>query len=178
MDREVELPADIVVLTTPLVPRAANEEISTMLKVPLGEQGFFLEAHLKLQPVEFANTGIYICGSARWPTDVTDGISQAYAASAKAAIPMRKGFATAESITSFVDENICTGCGNCVPMCPLNAVEIQSQKEKMVAEVTAVKCKGCGSCVVACPSGAIQQKGFTDQQLVGMLDALVGRGVF
>ena len=178
MGREVELPADMVVLTTPLVPRADNEEISKMLKVPLSEQGFFLEAHLKLQPVEFATDGIYICGSARWPTDIEDGISQAYAASSKAAIPMKRGFATVEPITSFVNESICAGCGNCALVCPFNAVEVQSQKGKRVAEVTTVKCKGCGSCVVACPSGAMQQKGFTDQQLVGMLDALVGRGVF
>lgn len=178
MGREVELPADMVVLTTPLVPRVDNEAISKMLKVPLSEQGFFLEAHLKLRPVEFATEGIYICGSARWPTDIADGISQAQAASSKAAIPMKKGFATVEPITSFVNEDICVGCGNCVLVCPFSAVEVQPQNGKRVANVTAVKCKGCGSCVATCSSGAMQQKGFTDQQVVGMIDALVGRGVF
>ena len=178
MGREVELPADMVVLTTPLVPRVDNEGISKMLKVPLSEQGFFLEAHLKLRPVEFATDGIYICGSARWPTDIEDGISQAYAAAAKAAIPMRKGFTTVEPITSFVNEDICAGCGNCALVCPFNAVEVQSQNGERVAKVTVVKCKGCGSCVAACPSGAMQQKGFTDRQVMGMIDALVGRGVF
>ena len=178
MGREVELPADMVVLTTPLVPRVDNEAISKMLKVPLSEQGFFLEAHLKLRPVEFATEGIYICGSARWPTDIADGISQAQAASSKAAIPMKKGFATVEPITSFVNEDICVGCGNCVLVCPFSAVEVQSQNGKRVANVTAVKCKGCGSCVATCSSGAMQQKGFTDQQVVGMIYALVGRGVF
>jgi heterodisulfide reductase subunit A len=149
-----------------------------MLKVPLSEQGFFLEAHLKLQPVEFATDGIYICGSARWPTDIADGISQAYAAASKAAIPMRKGYAMVEPITSFVNDNICAGCGNCVLVCPFNAIEIQTVNGKKVARVTAINCKGCGSCAVACPSGAMQQKGFTDQQLIGMLDALAGVGIY
>jgi heterodisulfide reductase subunit A len=176
--REVELPADMVVLTTPLVPRVDNEGISKMLKVPLSEQGFFLEAHLKLRPVEFATDGIYICGSARWPTDIADGISQAQAAAAKAAIPLRRGYVRVEAITSFVNESVCAGCGNCALVCPFNAIEVQSRDGERVAKVTAVKCKGCGSCVAVCPSGAMQQNGFTDQQVVGMLDALVGRGVF
>jgi heterodisulfide reductase subunit A len=91
---------------------------------------------------------------------------------------MKKGFATVEPITSFVNEDICVGCGNCVLVCPFSAVEVQPQNGKRVANVTAVKCKGCGSCVATCSSGAMQQKGFTDQQVVGMIDALVGRGVF
>jgi heterodisulfide reductase subunit A len=175
---EIELPCDMVVLTTPLVPCPENEQISRMLKVPLSEDKFFLEAHVKLRPVEFSTEGIYVCGSARWPTDIAGCISQAYAASSKAAIPMRKGFAAVEPITSLVNEDICAGCGNCVLVCPFNAVEVQPKDGKRVAKVTAVKCKGCGSCVAACPSGAMQQKGFTDQQVMGMIDALVGRGVF
>ena len=174
---EVELLSDMVVLTTPLVPYLENEYISKMLKVPLSEDKFFLEAHVKLRPVEFSTEGIYVCGSARWPADIAECISQAYAASSKAAIPMRRGFATVEPITSFVNESICAGCGNCALVCPFNAVEVQSQDGKRVAKVTAVKCKGCGSCVAVCPSGAMQQKGFSDQQLVGMFDAIVGRGV-
>ncbi|MFC1859977.1 CoB--CoM heterodisulfide reductase iron-sulfur subunit A family protein [Chloroflexota bacterium] len=176
MGREVELPADMVVLTTPLVPRVDNEEISKMLKVPLGEQGFFLEAHLKLRPVEFATDGIYICGSARWPTDIEAGISQSYAASSKAAIPMKRGFATVVPITAFVSEDICVGCGDCALVCPFNAIEVQSKDGRRVANVTIVQCKGCGNCVATCRSGAMQQKGFTDQQVMGMIDALVGRG--
>ncbi len=176
MGRELELPVDTVVLTTPLVPRADNKEISQILRVPLSEQGFFLEAHLKLQPVEFANEGIYICGSARWPTDITDGISQAQAAVAKATITMRRGYVTVKSITAFVNEDICVGCGNCALACPFSAVEVQPRDGKKVANITIAQCKGCGNCVVTCHSGAMQQKGFTDQQVMGMIDALVGRG--
>jgi len=173
---EVELPCDMVVLTTPLIAYPENEPISRMLKVPLNADKFFLEAHIKLRPVEFSTEGIYICGSARWPADIAECISQAYAASSKAAIPMKKGFVKVEAITAFVDEDICVGCGNCALVCPFSAVEVQTKDGKRVANVTVVQCKGCGNCVAACPSGAMQQKGFTDQQLVGMIDAVVGRG--
>jgi len=176
--RELELESDLVVLSTPLIPYPENELTSKMLKVPLSEDGFFLEAHPKLRPVEFSNEGIYVCGSARWPASVGDCISQAYAASAKASIPMRKGFATVEPINAFVNEDICTGCGNCALVCPFSAVDVQYQdkKNKRIAEVTSVMCKGCGNCAAVCPSGAMQQKGFTDRQVMAMMDALVGRG--
>jgi Heterodisulfide reductase, subunit A and related polyferredoxins len=121
---------NMVVLTTPLIPRADNKEISRMLKVPLTEQGFFLEAHLKLMPVEFATDGIYLCGSARWPTDIAEGISQSYAAASKAAIPMRRGYVKPEAITSSVNEDVCSGCGICVALCPYKALELQGKDDK------------------------------------------------
>jgi len=170
--REVELPADMVVLTTPLVPRGDNEEISKMLKVPLSEQGFFLEAHLKLMPVEFATDGIYICGSARWPTDVAGGISQAYAAAAKAAIPMRRGYVKPEAITALVNEDICSGCGTCEPLCPFKAIELQARNGKKVSHVAEAVCKGCGTCSAACPSGAITMNHFRDVEILAQIEAL------
>ncbi len=172
--REVELPADMVVLTTPLVPRGDNEEISKMLKVPLSEQGFFLEAHLKLMPVEFATDGIYICGSARWPTDVAGGISQAYAAAAKAAIPLRRGYVKPEAITALVDEDSCSGCGTCEPLCPFKAIELQSRDGKRVSHVAEAVCKGCGTCGAACPSGAITMNHFRDVEILAQIEALFG----
>ncbi|MFC1956692.1 CoB--CoM heterodisulfide reductase iron-sulfur subunit A family protein [Chloroflexota bacterium] len=174
MGREIELPADMVVLTTPLVPRADNEAISEILRVPLSEQGFFLEAHLKLRPIEFATEGIYICGSARWPTDIADGISQAYAAASKAAIPMKKGFATVEAITASVNEDICSGCGICASMCPYNAIQIETEKDKRVTSVITVLCKGCGTCGAACPSGAISINQFKDEQITAQIVSLLG----
>lgn len=177
LGEEVELLSDMVVLATPLVHNQGNENISRMLKVPLSEDKFFLEAHVKLRPVEFSTEGIFVCGSARWPADIADCISQAYAASAKAAILMRRGFARVEPITAFVDEAICAGCGSCALVCPFSAIEVQPRDGKRVINITAVKCKGCGCCAAVCQSGAMQQRGFTDQQLVGMIDALVGRGI-
>jgi heterodisulfide reductase subunit A len=172
MGRQVVLPADLVVLTTPLIPRKDSEELSRMLKVPLGSDGFFLEAHLKLRPIEFATDGVYICGSARYPSDIPESVSQAYATAAKAAIPIRDGFVRVEAITAFCNERTCTACGNCVQVCPFGAIELQEGRFGKTAQVNLAQCKGCGCCVAACPSGAMQQRGFDDRQLFSMLSAL------
>jgi len=171
--RELELPCDVLVLTTPLIPREDNQEISKMLKVSLDEFGFLLEAHLKLRPVEFAMDGIYLCGSARWPTDVTEGISQAYAAASKAAGPLRTGYVKPEAITSEVNEDICSGCGTCVAMCPFGAMELVSKDGKRVAQVTVAQCKGCGTCGATCPSGAITMHHFRNEEIMAQLGALI-----
>jgi heterodisulfide reductase subunit A len=170
--REIELPCDILVLTTPLIPSEDNQNISKMLKVSLDEFGFLLEAHLKLRPVEFAMDGIYVCGSARWPTDVTEGISQAYAAASKAAGPLRMGFVKAEAINAFVDEDQCSGCGVCEVLCPFQAIELQPRDDKRVSHVNEAVCKGCGTCGAACPSGAISMHHFTDEQILAQVEAL------
>jgi heterodisulfide reductase subunit A len=144
-----------------------------MLKVPRGSEGFFLEAHLKLRPIEFATDGVYLCGSARYPSNITESVSQAYAASAKAATPMRQGFVQVEAITAFSDERLCTGCGTCVLVCPFSAIELRAGEDGPKSWVNATQCKGCGSCVAACPNGAMQQRGFTDRQVLSMVEALV-----
>ena len=170
--KEIELPCDMLVLTTPLIPGEDNQDISKMLKVSLDEFGFFLEAHLKLRPVEFAMDGVYICGSARWPTDVTEGISQAYAVASKAAGPLRTGYVKAEAINAFVNEDQCSGCGVCEVLCPFQAIEMQSKGDKRVSHVNEAVCKGCGTCGAACPSGAISMHHFTDEQILAQVEAL------
>jgi len=170
--KEIELSCDMLVLTTPLIPAEDNQDISKMLKVSLDEFGFFLEAHLKLRPVEFAMDGIYICGSARWPTDVTEGISQAYAAASKAAGPLRMGYVKAEAINAFVNEDECSGCGVCEVLCPFQAIELQPRDEKRVSHINEAVCKGCGTCGAACPSGAISMHHFTDEQILAQVEAL------
>lgn len=172
LGREIELPCDMVVLAAPLVPHDDSIDISRMLKVPLDEHGFFLEAHLKLRPVEFATDGIFICGSARWPTDIAEGISQAYASSAKSAVPMRTGYVMPEAITSVVDEDICSGCGTCGALCPFEAIDYEDRDGGRVAQVTIAQCKGCGVCGAACPSGAISMNHFKDQQIIAQIEAL------
>jgi heterodisulfide reductase subunit A len=169
---EIHIPVDLVVLSTPLIPAPENETVSRLLKVPLDESGFFMEAHIKLRPVEFATDGVYVCGTARWPADVSETISQAFAASSKAAIPMRSGVVTAEAITAFSDPAKCMGCGTCVITCPFTAIELHTQDDmRQVAWVNGVQCKGCGACVVTCPNGAMQQQCFTDQQVLCMIEA-------
>ena len=170
--RELELPCDILVLTTPLIPHEDNQEISRILKVSLDEFGFFLEAHLKLRPVEFAMDGIYICGSAKWPTHVSEGTSQAYAAASKAAGPLRTGYVKPEAITSSVNEDICSGCGMCVSICPFGAMELVSKDGKRVALTTVAQCKGCGTCGAICSSGAITMNHFRDREILAQVEAL------
>jgi len=171
--KEMEFPCDTVVLTTPLIPRSDNEGLSKMLKVPLSQEGFFLEAHLKLRPVEFATDGIFICGSAKWPVEIAEAVSQAYGSAAKAAIPMRMGYVKPEAITSSVNADVCGGCGICVAVCPYSATEIKIENGKRVANAIAALCKGCGTCGAACPSGAISMNHFKDEQILSQIEALV-----
>jgi heterodisulfide reductase subunit A len=180
MDMELELPCDLLVLATPLISNDDNEELSKMLKVPIGDGGFFLEAHVKLRPVEFAMDGIYVAGSCRWPADIRESIAQGYAAASEAAIPLRQGLVKVEAITATVNPKICKGCGTCVLVCPFDAIElkeceIKGLEGKIVSEVNTALCKGCGLCAAACPNGAVQQRGFTDTQLLSMVNALSGK---
>jgi heterodisulfide reductase subunit A len=180
MDMQIELPCDLLVLATPLIPNPDNEELSKMLKVPIGDGGFFLEAHIKLRPVEFAMDGIYVAGTCRWPADIKESIAQGYAAASEAAIPLNQGEVRVEAITATVDPRTCKGCGTCVLVCPFDAIELKESKTKglegkVVAEVNAALCKGCGLCTAGCPNKAIQQKGFNDVQLLSMVNALSGK---
>jgi heterodisulfide reductase subunit A len=172
LGEDITLPFDTLVLSTPLVPNPDNGKLQKMLKVPLDRDGFFLEAHVKLRPVEFATDGVFICGCARWPSDVPECISQAGAAAAKASIPLRAGKVRTEAITAEVDETTCTGCGNCVATCAYGAISIVEVEGRKVARVNLAQCKGCGACVGSCHNGSIQQRGFTEKQLISMIDCL------
>lgn len=174
MGKEIELDADLVLLTTPLVPAADNAGLSRMMKIPLGMDGFFLEAHQKLRPVEFPADGIFVAGCARYPAEITDSISQALAAAAKAAIPMSRGKVVSEAFIAEVDPLRCSACGRCVTVCPFGAVDWAEvpgpdRKRKPVAEVNPAECKGCGLCASSCLSGAIRLSGFTDEQIFAMI---------
>lgn len=169
----IGLETDLVVLATPLVSRDDSGDVSRMLKIPRDKNGFFLEAHVKLRPVEFATDGVFICGSARWPSSAREVMCQALAAAAKAAIPIKRGKVVVEAITAWSDPDKCAGCGNCILACPYEAIEIVDQNGRKIAKVNEAQCKGCGTCVAACPNDAMQQRGFTTRQLGAMIDALV-----
>ena len=160
---ERTMPVDMVVLATPLVAQPDAGELSQMLKVPLGQEGFFLEAHVKLRPVDFATDGIYVCGTCRGPADITECATQAAAAASRAAIPMAKGYVQAEAITSVVDDTKCSGCGTCIQVCPYGALR---KNDKGLAEVIVAACKGCGCCGATCPECAITMTNYTDAQLL------------
>ena len=160
---ERTMPVDMIILSTPLVAQPDAGELSQLLKVPLGQEGFFLEAHVKLRPVDFATDGIFVCGTCRGPADITEAATQASAAASRAAIPMAKGYVQAEALTSVVDENKCSGCGTCIQVCPYGALR---KSEKGLAEVIVAACKGCGCCGATCPEGAISMTNYTDAQLL------------
>ena len=137
--------------------------------MPQDEHGFFLEAHVKLRPVDFATDGIYVCRSAHWPKDVPESISQAYAAASRAAIPLAQGRIKVEPITSVVDREKCIGCGLCAANCAYSAIEMD---EEGIAHTIEASCKGCGLCAASCPQSAITMRHYTDAQLGAAMGVL------
>jgi len=168
----IEISADLVVLSAGIVPNDDNETISQLLKVPLNADGFFLEAHMKLRPVEFATDGVFLAGMAHSPKTISESIAQAGAAALQAATIITKDEYETEATISSVNEEICSGCGTCVEVCEFNALElVEAPEGEMVCKVNQTLCKGCGCCAAACPSGAIEQKGFTREQILSAIDA-------
>ena len=163
---ERAMPVDMVILSTPLVAQTDAAELSQMLKVPLGQEGFFLEAHVKLRPVDFATDGLYVCGTCRGPADITECVTQAAAAASRAAIPLSKGYVLAEAIASEVNTDLCVGCGICATLCPYSAITVERGPRGMKAEVIEAACKGCGACGAGCPEKAMTMRHYTDEQLI------------
>jgi len=157
-----ELNCDLIVLSTPLVQQEGAKELSKILKVPLGQDEFFLEAHVKLRPVDFATDGIYVCGTAHGPKDIGEAISQAYAVSSRAAGPMANRKVRTEAITAVVDKERCIGCRMCENLCPFGAHRVEEGKSTVIEAL----CKGCGVCAAACMRRAISMKHFTDDQIM------------
>jgi heterodisulfide reductase subunit A len=166
---EIEMDSDLVVLSTPLIQHKDGRELSSILKVPLGSDGFFFEAHPKLRPVDFASDGIYVCGTAHGPKGVTESIAQAYAAASRAGIPMALRKIKTEAVKASVDKDVCVNCDACVVSCIFNAIEAEAFGLPNIIEAN---CKGCGVCVAECPMGAMQLKHFTDKQIVAAIEAL------
>lgn len=172
MQREIELPADIVVLSSPLVQTQGGLDLAKMLRVPVGQDKFFFEAHVKLRPVDFATDGIYVCGTAQGPKDIPESVAQAHAAASHAVNPMRKETVNAEAITSSVDQDACIGCGFCAWVCPFGAVEmVADEQNRWVSSINAALCKGCGACAAGCPTLAINTQHFTEDQTLAQIKA-------
>ena len=173
LDEEIVIEIDVLALSTGVRPSKANEKLSQLLKVPLNEDNFFLEAHTKLRPVDFATDGIYLAGLAHSPKLIDESISQAYAAVSRACTILTKDQIELPGSIAEVNENRCTGCGLCVEVCNYKAIELVTKKvggkEKIVAKVNEALCKSCGACAGACYSGSIQHCGFTDQQILRMI---------
>ncbi len=169
LGEEIEINSDLVVLSTPLVQHEEGRKLSSILKVPLGSDDFFFEAHPKLRPVDFTSDGVFVCGTAHGPKDVTESIAQAYAAASRAAIPMAAGKIKAGAVKASVDKEICVNCDACVVSCIFNAIEAEPFG---LPEIIEANCKGCGVCAAECPMGAMQLVHFTDEQIVAAIEAL------
>ena len=170
------LQTDLLILSPGIVPVPENENLSKMLKVPLNEDGFFLEAHMKLRPVDFATEGIFLAGLAHSPKSIDESISQANAAVSRALTYLSKKELETIGTISEVDERKCIGCGLCESVCPYKAIEILTKRtivgEKQVAQINRALCKGCGACTASCRSGSIDLKGFTNDEVIAQITQL------
>jgi len=165
--KQVEVDADLVVLALGLIPKQGNEDLVRRLKIQCDANAWLTEAHPKLRPVESNTLGIYLAGAAQGPKDIPEAVAQASGAASKAIAILSQQDITFEPTIAGVDEDLCSGCGVCVGVCPYGAREID--REKMVVKVTEALCQGCGSCSAACPSGAAQQRNLVDRQIEQMV---------
>ncbi|HXF06171.1 MAG TPA: FAD-dependent oxidoreductase [Blastocatellia bacterium] len=176
----IELPVDHVILAAATIPRDENKELAQLLKVPLSEDKFFLEAHRKLRPLDFATDGIFLCGNAHSPLDIEEVISQALGAAARAATILSKDTIELEPTISHVVTENCDGCAYCVDPCPFKAItlveyQVNGETKKRV-EVNEAICKGCGTCMATCPKKAIFVWHFRPEQLLAEVKAALGVG--
>jgi heterodisulfide reductase subunit A len=174
-DNELELEADLIVLGCGIVPRKEDTaHIQSLFKIPKGADGFFLEAHPKLAPLETTSGGIYLCGTAQYPKSVHEAITQGAGAALKASILLSSDALVTEPVTARVDSTICWGCGTCTEVCMYGAPVLKESEDGKgrVSYINPTLCKGCGSCAARCPSGAITANLFSSEQLIAMVNAL------
>ncbi len=172
---------DLLVLSTGIVAPKENSILAKLLKVPLNQDNFFLEAHVKLRPSDFATDGIFLCGTARGTANIRESIAQANSAASRAVTILSKEILKTEGIISTVNEEKCIGCGRCTEICPYNAIELIELPKEMglypqnvkKAHVIEAVCKGCGTCFAECPSSAITMKHFGTQQIKPMVETAI-----
>jgi heterodisulfide reductase subunit A len=163
--KQVEIEADLVVLATAVVPQPDAIELAKILNIPYDQYGFYSEAHPKLQPVESVTKGIFLTGSCQFPKDIPDSVATTGAASVRACEILSKDELILDPKVAFVNPDICSGCLNCVEVCPFNAIESTRINGKIVAQVVSTLCHGCGNCAATCRTKAANVQGFTDDQI-------------
>jgi heterodisulfide reductase subunit A len=162
--------ADLAILSIGLEARKDSEMIQRLLTLSRNQDGFFLEAHPKLRPVDAATGGVFFAGCAESPKDIKDSVTQASAAAARAGILMAKGHVTVEAITPITFPEKCKACGLCVKVCPYNAISLNKDLKRV--EIVEAACGGCGTCAAECNFGALTQRHFTDEQIIAQIDAI------
>ncbi|MDA8406265.1 MAG: CoB--CoM heterodisulfide reductase iron-sulfur subunit A family protein [Deltaproteobacteria bacterium] len=168
MGRDMVTSVDLLVLSTPLIAQDDATEISTMLKVPVNENGFFLEGHVKLKPLDFATDGVYLCGNARFPATIREAVSQGLGAASRAAGVLSKEALFTSGIVADINADTCCGCLGCLQVCPYGAINFIENRG--VCQVNKVLCKGCGGCAATCPSGSARLDGFSNQQIYAQIE--------
>jgi heterodisulfide reductase subunit A len=156
---------DMVALATPMIPPTGLKELADKMKVPIGEHGFVTEKHPKLDPVDSLVTGIFVSGCALSPKDVRDTVSDSLGAAARASLFLKSDYVTTSPEKAFVIADLCNGCGDCVLVCPVNAITLQEEK----AKIDPYQCIGCGACIPVCPKEAIDFKNSMAKQIIATL---------
>jgi len=162
----LEINPDLMVLAGAMIPEG-TKEMARLFKVPLNEDGFFMEAHVKLRPVDFATDGVFLCGLAHSPKSIDESIAQAQAAAARAVTLLAQKTIHSSGTVAVVSTDYCSSCGVCVAICPYQAAGFNEKRG--IAEINPVLCKGCGLCVASCRSGALQLNGFDEGQIMAMI---------
>ena len=172
LGKMVRVPADMVVLCSALEARSDADNVARLLSINRRTDGFFLERHVKLDPVATPTDGVFICGCCEAPRDIPDTVAQAEATAGKALSLISKGTVTLEAAISTVDESICHGCGRCEEICTFSAPKVADKDGKLVSSINEALCKGCGSCAVVCPTGAVSIRHFTQDEILAQVSAL------
>ncbi len=167
----VRVPVDMVILGVALEARSDAEEVARKFTIGRRADGFFMERHVKLDPVATPVDGVFITGCCQGPKDIPDTVAQASAAAARALATISKGTVEVEAAISVVDEELCSGCKTCIPLCPYSAISFD--KEKKVSSINEAQCKGCGICAAACPSGAITSRHFTTEEIMAEVEGVL-----
>ncbi len=162
---------DLIILSPPMIPTDNSEELAKMLKVPLDRHGFFLEAHAKLRPVDFATDGVFLCGCAHWPKHIQESITQANGAAGRASRFLSSKDIIGSGLVAEVNNELCVGCKVCIKLCPYNAIS-KNEEDKVV--INKLLCKGCGVCGASCPENAITVYHFTNEQILSEIIAYGG----
>ena len=170
-NEELTIPADLVVLVTGMVPRE-NSDLTSLLKLPVGGDGFYNEIHPKLRPVETVVAGVMIAGACQGPKTLSESVASGLAAVTQSAGILMKGFAELDPLVATVDTAACTGCTTCVATCPYDAISMITCDDAAVATISAAICKGCGGCVPICAEDAIDLLGYTDAQMRASIESL------
>jgi heterodisulfide reductase subunit A len=172
LGRDLVIRADLLSLATAILPYK-DERLAQFFKIPMNEDGFFVEAHAKLGPSEFATDGVFLCGMAHYPKSIDESVAQALAASSRAVTLLARKSISVSGTVAEIHPGLCSSCGVCVTLCPYSAPSVLTEGPFAGrAKVNPALCKGCGICAASCRSGAINLKGFGTDQIMAMINEI------